>query len=243
MMPNVAPHGTATLDACKDARELQYLQQNQECLRFLAENSRDLVIEVTGDGKILSVSPNVKAVLGLGLPVVHGIVREHRGAITVRSQPGIGTTFDVYLPALECAPPESKDSAQPLLHGKGEHILLVDDEPSVCAALCLLLMRLGYRVTAETSPVNALKTFAESPDEFDLLISDLTMPHMTGVDLARQILQVRPQLPVLLASGSSGDLTANEMRQFGVCDLLPKPISLPALADLVHKSLRGNQSR
>jgi hypothetical protein len=143
MMPNVAPHGTATPDACKDARELQYLQQNQECLRFLAENSRDLVIEVTGDGKILSVSPNVKAVLGLGLPVVHGIVREHRGAITVRSQPGIGTTFDVYLPALECAPPESKDSAPALLHGQGEQILLVDDEPSVCAALRVLLMRLG----------------------------------------------------------------------------------------------------
>ncbi|HEU0039568.1 MAG TPA: ATP-binding protein [Verrucomicrobiae bacterium] len=182
---------------------------------------------------------------GLGLPVVHGIVREHRGAITVRSELGIGTTFDIYLPASECTPPENKDSAQPLLRGMGEHILLVDDEPSVCAALRVLIMRLGYRVTAETSPIKALKIFEESPDEFNLLISDLTMPHMTGVDLAQQILQIRPKLPVLLASGSSDDLTADadEVRQFGVCDLLPKPASLSTLADLIHKSLRANQSR
>jgi PAS domain S-box-containing protein len=178
---------------------------------------------------------------GLGLPVVQGIVREHRGAITVRSQLGIGTTFDIYLPALECAPPSSKDSTRPLLRGKGEHILLVDDEPTVCAALSVLIMRLGYRVTSETSPVKALKIFRESPTEFHLLISDLTMPHMTGVDLAAQILQIRPQLPVLMASGSPDGLTDDQVRQFGACGLLPKPTSLSTLADLIQKSLHGSQ--
>ena len=180
---------------------------------------------------------------GLGLPVVRGIVREHRGAITVRSQPGIGTTFDIYLPALESATPESQHSARPLLCGKGEHILLVDDEPAVCAALRVLITRLGYRVTSETSPIKALETFGANPDEFQLLISDLTMPQMTGVDLAQQILQIRPQLPVLLASGSSGDLSSAQMRKFGVSDLLPKPTSLSALGEIIHKSLYGSRGQ
>jgi nitrogen-specific signal transduction histidine kinase/ActR/RegA family two-component response regulator len=180
---------------------------------------------------------------GLGLPVVRGIVREHRGALAVRSQLGIGTTFDIYLPALDCATPESKNSARPLLCGKGEHILLVDDEPAVCAALRVLITRLGYRVTSETSPVKALETFRANPDEFQLLISDLTMPQMTGVDLAQQILQIRPQLPVLLASGSSGDLSSEQMRKFGVSDILPKPTDLSALGAIIHKSLRGSRGQ
>jgi len=179
---------------------------------------------------------------GLGLAVVHGIVRDHKGVIRVKSQPGMGTTMEIYLPVINSELPNHAGSPEPLPQGNGEHILLVDDDPSVCVMHHTLLTRMGYRVTAKTDPIDALNTFRESPDSFDIIISDLTMPHMTGVDLIQRILTIRPTLPTILASGSS-DTATNPVWQFWRGNLLPKPASLATIANVVHIALREGCKR
>ena len=174
---------------------------------------------------------------GLGLAGVQSIVGEHHGAITVQSEPGSGTTFEIYFPIFESAASQPDESSRPLPRGNGERILIVDDEPAVCASYRELLTQLGYRVTAETNPETALGIFRDAPDEFDLLISDLTMPGMNGVEIARQFLELNRHLPVLLTSGSQDSLTFSHLREIGVHDLLSKPASLPVVAEAIHRAL------
>lgn len=178
---------------------------------------------------------------GLGLAVVHGIVREHKGHILAKSQLDVGTSIEIYLPVLDNAQPVTQNQPDLLPQGNSEHILLVDDDTAVCVSHHLLLTRLGYRVTAKTDPIDALNTFSENPDDFDLLISDLTMPRMTGVDLIEKILVIRPELPTILASGSSG-ASNDPAWLFGEGNLLSKPASMATLAKVVHKALSGHSA-
>jgi DNA-binding NtrC family response regulator len=170
--------------------------------------------------------------------VVHGIVHDHGGAIEVASRPGEGTTLSVYLP-LHAGPVVAVAAEEPksVVHGNGEHVLIVDDEPSVGQAYAGLLARIGYHATVFDDPLAALARFRETPDEFEVVVSDITMPHMTGDALAREIQSLRPKLPVLLMTAYSSSLTREAAVALGAFDLLSKPLALGALAEAVHRAL------
>ena len=175
---------------------------------------------------------------GLGLAVVHGIVQSHDGIVTATSAPGEGTTFQIYFPAVEGRSTVSMPEEGSMRRGSGEHILVVDDEPSLVRIASRMLDRLGYRVTAHTRPAEALADFLERPGEFDLVLSDLTMPRMTGLDLASLLLERRPDLPILLTSGYSGSLDPEELARLGIRELVGKPFLARTIAEAVARALK-----
>jgi len=124
-----------------------------------------------------------------------------------------------------------------LPQGNGENILVVDDEPAICASIQLMLVRLGYCVTTQINPGEALFEFRGCPDRFALVIADLNMPHLTGIDLAQQISLVRPQTPVLLSADLNEEFAMDKIRESGVHDVIAKPITPVTLAAAVHRSL------
>jgi two-component system, cell cycle sensor histidine kinase and response regulator CckA len=174
---------------------------------------------------------------GLGLAVVHGIVRDHDGAIAVDSTPGQGTSVDIYLP--EHIGERCVEHASPaaLARGRGEHLLVVDDEQALCVSLTQLLARLGYQVTAKSKPEEALELFRSAPDDFALVLTDLTMPGMTGLELAQRLLMVKPGAKVALMSGFSGTWTPASVRSLGLVDMLVKPLTAAALAEGIARSI------
>jgi CheY-like chemotaxis protein len=177
---------------------------------------------------------------GLGLSVIHGIVKNHRGDITVKSTPGKGTIFQVYLPLIEDVDPdvefESSDGAT-----KGEErILLVDDEEQIVAMEQQMLENLGYRVTARTDSAEALKVFAKHPQNFDLVITDMTMPHMTGDQLARKMLDIEPNIPVILCTGFNQVITEEKALAMGIQKFVMKPVVKKELATTIRSVLDQN---
>lgn len=175
---------------------------------------------------------------GLGLAVVHSIVKNHEGAIAVRSHLNAGTTFDVYFPTLESETIEVIPGTVAPLRGNGERILLVDDEPAVCASVSEILRRSGYQVVTESEPARALREIHASPERFDLVLADMAMPGMTGLDLARQISAIDPRIPVVLASGS-GMTSAERVRSLGVRDLIAKPLTPAILTTAIYRAIHG----
>jgi PAS domain S-box-containing protein len=175
---------------------------------------------------------------GLGLSVVHGIVKEYGGEITVRSELGRGTTFAIYLPAHE-RPREERGSVtdEDLPRGNGELILLVDDEGLLSDAIARIVERLGYRPAQFRHSVAALSAFRKEPAAYDALVTDLTMPELTGTDLIREVRAIRAELPVVLVSGSTGSVSPEELRELGVHELLSKPLSFGTLAASLHRAL------
>ncbi len=173
---------------------------------------------------------------GLGLAVVHGIIRAHGGTITARSEPGRGTQFDVILPAVAQVAPAPALAGESS-GGGAERILLVDDEPALVALGQRQLERMGYRVRGFTSPTDALAAIAADPAGVDLLITDLTMPSMRGTDLARAVQTLRPDLPILLSTGYGGAVTPEEIQTAGVRDILAKPATREMLARAVRAAL------
>jgi len=178
---------------------------------------------------------------GLGLAVVHGIVQSHEGLITITSQPGNGTRFSLYFPAQMGDASAVEDSPAGLLAGQGEHILLVDDEPALTAMFQKMLLRLNYQVTISTNPQDAIARFRKQPTRFDLVITDLTMPDMNGLEVARQIQALHPDMPVILASGFMANINRHSIEAAAICGFLEKPVSYTALANMVHRALTSTK--
>jgi PAS domain S-box-containing protein len=172
---------------------------------------------------------------GLGLAVVHGIIKRYDGAITVQSEPGKGSTFSIYIPKVDVKPEATIQVADLLPRGP-ERILLVDDEPTVMETGTRLLERLGYKVTSQTDSVKALEIFRSSPDEFDLVITDYTMPKLTGLDFAREVFRIRPDMPIMLCTGFSEKITPDSVKELGV-GLLMKPYGMRQISEAIRKIL------
>jgi CheY-like chemotaxis protein len=177
---------------------------------------------------------------GLGLAVVHGIMQQHRGGIVVESEAGIGTTVSCFFPAVQ----EDEDAPQPLaapraVPGRGERILYVDDEPLLGEAARRRLARLGYEATLCADPRDALERLRRQPGEFDLVVSDYTMPGLTGLELAREIASLPGKTRMIIVTGVVGELPDDALRIEGVCGVLRKPLTQHELAEAVRRALAG----
>jgi len=174
---------------------------------------------------------------GLGLAVVYGIVRDHDGDIQVESTVGKGTTFRLNFPLIvSLAADEPVEAAKPPVGGR-EHVLLVDDEATIVKLVKQMLERLGYRVTPYTSSLEARAAFEESPEDFDILVTDMTMPSMTGDQLARALIAIKPGLPVVLCTGYSEQIDERQANVIGIKAFLMKPVVKSKLAETVRSVL------
>jgi PAS domain S-box-containing protein len=174
---------------------------------------------------------------GLGLAVVHGIMKDHDGAVTVYSQPGEGTTFHLYFPAHVGKTAITAVEQRPAPLGHGQRILFVDDEEVLVLLGQKSLTELGYEVEVTTEPAVALAMVRADPQRFALVITDQTMPAMTGLELAEQLLKIRSKLPIILTTGYSAALTAVQVEAAGIRQLLLKPATLQSLGTAVHAAL------
>ena len=173
---------------------------------------------------------------GIGLATVHGIVTEHGGFIKVYSEPGTGTSIHVFFPLVEVWSKADMPSIESFPTGM-ERILLVDDEESLADSGKQLLESLGYQVKCETDPINAIEIFRSNPRDFDLILSDMSMPKMTGLNMSKEILNIRADIPIILCTGFSKILTTEKMNEVGIRTLLVKPFTMQKLAESVRNEL------
>ncbi|MBI9092984.1 MAG: response regulator [Desulfobacterium sp.] len=173
---------------------------------------------------------------GLGLSVVQGIVKSCKGDISIYSEPGQGTEVRVYLPLVESKVQKAIDQTQ-AIEGGTEKILLVDDEAHIIHMEKQMLTRLGYRITAQTESAEALEVFKTSPGAFDLIFTDMTMPGMTGFELAMEIKRIRPDIPVILCTGFSDQMIEEKSKALGIDMVLLKPVVRWEMAQAIRGAL------
>jgi len=176
---------------------------------------------------------------GLGLSVVHGIMKSHDGAVTVESAVGRGSTFHLYFPAVDAPALVQADVAPPAaLMGSGQHVLLIDDEESLLSVGVRTLKKLGYRATGFGNASEALVAFQLLPGKYDLVLTDLSMPRMSGLEVAQAILRIRPDIPVVLASGYLKEEEIQQARAVGIREMVIKPVLIDQLAPLLHRLIK-----
>jgi CheY-like chemotaxis protein len=177
---------------------------------------------------------------GMGLSIIHGIAKGCGGCVSFHSHPGEGTVFQVLLPVM-AAEDAVEDRPEEIVQLGNERILFIDDEEILAEMGKAMLERLGYRVTVRTNSIEAFNTFQNQPDQFDLVITDQTMPGMTGSDLARRILQIRPCMPIILCTGYSSLITEEKAKSFGIKSFAMKPLARKSIAVLIREVLDGGR--
>ncbi len=180
---------------------------------------------------------------GLGLATVYGIVASHGGTVTVSSEEGRGTTFSIYFPGAVTSAPERPVTEEEPVFGGNERILVVDDEVPLILLFEIVLSRLGYKVTAMQSSLEALAAFKASPQDYDLVLTDQTMPGMTGCQLSQQILAIRPDIPIILSSGYSENVQKDAALGNGIRAFMTKPAETNSVARLVRRVLDGARNQ
>lgn len=236
--------------------ELQEVELDQDSLKELPELKPGRYIRLsvsdTGSGipseimgRIFDPYFTTKEVgkgTGMGLAVVHGIVKEHEGAIIVYSEPGQGTTFHVYFPRTEIVSVEKREESEAVPMGK-ERVLFVDDEEAIVRSGSQMLEQLGYQVESTTSPIEALEVFRKDPNSFDLIITDMTMPHMTGDILSKEMMNIRPNIPIILCTGVSYKIDEQKARSLGIKGWIMKPFVLKETAERIREVLGKESGR
>jgi CheY-like chemotaxis protein len=176
---------------------------------------------------------------GLGLSVVHGIITSHEGAITVESEPGRGTAFQIYLPLAQGECLEIEAAEEPATQGQ-EHILLVDDDQDVLELGKRMLGRSGYRIASCTDGAEAWELFREDPEGYDLVVTDQSMPRWNGTQLAAKVRRLRPDVPVIVLTGFGEVGVSEACRTLGLREPLTKPITARELCAAVREALKGS---
>ncbi|HPG42010.1 MAG TPA: two-component regulator propeller domain-containing protein [bacterium] len=212
----------------------------------LGRNYIMLVIKDTGQGmdkatqeRIFEPFFTTKKVgegTGLGLSAVHGIVISHNGKIYIESQPGKGSAFTIYFPQANDKKIKEKKGDDPMPKGH-EHILFVDDEKDIVSLYKQILENLGYVVTAKTNSVESLEEFRKNPGIYNLVITDQTMPNLTGADLSKEILRIRPDMPIILCTGYSESITQEKALALGIREFILKPLTMTTIASAIRRSL------
>jgi PAS domain S-box-containing protein len=179
---------------------------------------------------------------GLGLSVTLGIVKNHNGILDVETSSGVGTTFSVFLPVSEDRLPPPWEERRMLQKGEDEHIVVVDDEPFFLDVMCEYLTRLNYRVTAFQNSTKALEAIRREPTAYDVLITDQTMPEITGVQLAGEVRKLNPHLPIILCTGYSETVDQFSAGGYGVSKFLLKPLSHRDLSQAVREVLQHTET-
>ena len=178
---------------------------------------------------------------GLGLSVVHGIVISHGGNIICKSTPGKGTSFELYLPEIESMKEVATNVEEEPIPTGTEHILFVDDESVLVNLAEKMLSKLGYTLETRTSSSEALELFQKDPDKYDLIITDMTMPGMTGDRLAQKFMEIRQDIPIILCSGYSEHISKDKAKKIGIREFVMKPLEMKELAKTIRKVLAETQ--
>ncbi len=173
---------------------------------------------------------------GLGLSMVHGIIKNYKGNIAINSQMGNGTQVKVWFPTVDTALEPEEEEFQILPLGK-EKILMVDDEEELLKSNRQILEQLNYSVATCSSSMAALEIFRETPEDFDLILTDMSMPEMTGLQLTEEVFKIRPDIPIILCTGFSEFIDAKEAKAIGIKEFLMKPVDKQTLANIIRKAL------